>query len=209
LSPNSRHSNLKKLQKKFYERYVLEVAADLLGKIFVKRNGNNILSGRIVETEAYDGEMDAAAHSYNGKTKRNAVMFDGSGLLYVYFIYGVHYCANVVTGERDQGQAVLIRGIEPINGIEHLSYNRFGNTRPGNKQHLNLSNGPAKLCKAFNITKDHNGIDLTGNSIYILDADLPLNSVIIKTTRIGIKKSVDLPWRFYIKDNPFVSKTSV
>lgn len=208
MPPDSRHSNFKKLQKKFYERYVLNVAPDLLGKIFVRRIGNIILSGRIVETEAYDGKIDAAAHSYNGKTIRNAVMFEGTGLLYVYFTYGMHYCANVVSGGRDQGQAVLIRGIEPIDGITHLSNNRFGNIMLSNKQHLNLTNGPAKICKAFNITKEQNGIDLTGNSIYILDADLPPNSVIIKTTRIGIKKSVDLPWRFYIKDNPFVSKKS-
>lgn len=204
---DNQHSNFLKLQKKFYERYVLNVAIDLLGKIFVRKTGNIILSGRIVETEAYDGEIDAAAHSYNGKTGRNAVMFDGTGLLYVYFTYGIHYCANVVTGGREQGQAVLIRGIEPIDGINHLSNNRFGNTRPSHKQHLNLTNGPAKICQAFNITKDQNGTDLTGNSIYILDANLPSNSKIIKTTRIGIKKSVDLPWRFYIKDNQFVSKT--
>lgn len=196
-----------KLQKKFYSRYVLNVAAGLLGKIFVRKIGNIILSGRIVETEAYDGEIDAAAHSYTGKTERNAVMFNGTGLLYVYFIYGMHYCANVVTGSRDQGQAVLIRGIEPVDGIEDLSINRFGTAQPNNIQLMNLTNGPAKICKAFGITKDENGIDLTENSIYILDAKLPPNSDIIKTTRIGIKKSVDLPWRFYIKNNPFVSKT--
>ena len=204
---DKQHFKLKKLQKKFYARYVLNVAADLLGKIFIRKIGNIILSGRIVETEAYDGDIDAAAHSYNGKTERNAVMFDGTGLLYVYFTYGMHYCANVVTGGGNQGQAVLIRGIEPIDGINQLSINRFGNAQPGHRQYLNLTNGPAKICKAFGITKDQNGIDLTGNSIYILDADMPSNSEIIKTTRVGIKKSVDLPWRFYIKDNPFVSKT--
>lgn len=206
--PTYNHNpNLKKLQKHFYERYVLDVAVDLLGKIFVRRIGKTILSGRIVETEAYDGKIDEAAHSYIGQTERNSVMFNGTGLLYVYFIYGMHYCANVVTGSSDQGQAVLIRGIEPIDGIENLSDNRFGTLQPNNHQLMNLTNGPAKICQAFGINRDENGIDLTGDSIYILDDKLPSNSEIAKTTRIGIKKSVDLPWRFYIKGNHFVSKT--
>ena len=204
---NNQHPNFKKLQKQFYERNVLDVAVDLLGKIFVRKIGNTILSGRIVETEAYDGKIDEAAHSFNGQTERNAVMFNGTGLVYVYFIYGMHYCANVVTGSRDQGQAVLIRGIEPIDGIKELSNNRFGTMQPNNTQLKNLTNGPAKFCHAFGINKDQNGIDLTGDSIYLLDEKLPSKSEIVKTTRIGIKKSVNLPWRFYVKGNSFVSKT--
>lgn len=206
LPKNNLHAGLKKLPEKFYERYVLDVAPDLLGKIFVRKTGDTYLSGKIVETEAYDGAIDEAAHSYNGRTERNAVMFDGSGLLYVYFTYGMHYCANVVTGKKGHGQAVLLRGIEPLSGIERMSFNRFGNKTPGEKQRLNLTNGPAKICQAFGMTKAQNGTNLTGNEIFILDLPLPGSSKIITTKRIGIKKSVDLPWRYYIEGNAYVSK---
>jgi DNA-3-methyladenine glycosylase len=206
LPKNNLHAGLNKLPKKFYERYVLDVAPDLLGKIFVRKAGDTYLSGKIVETEAYDGAIDEAAHSYNGRTERNAVMFDGTGLLYVYFTYGMHYCANVVTGKIGHGQAVLLRGIEPLKGIDQMSLNRFGNSEPDQRQKLNLTNGPAKICQAFKISKQQYGTDLTGSEIYILDEPLPPGSKIISTTRIGIKKSVNFPWRFLIKDNIYVSK---
>lgn len=197
---------MNKLPKDFYERYVVDVAADLLGKLFVKVSGKSIISGRIVETEAYDGEIDEAAHSFNGRTERNAVMFDDTGLLYVYFTYGMHFCANVVAGNSGQGQAVLIRGIEPVDGIDRMAVNRFSTKKITPKQHLNLTSGPAKLCQAFGITRNQNGTDLTGRSIYLLENKAVSESETVKTTRIGIKKSVDLPWRFYIRNNPFVSK---
>jgi len=195
-----------KLPREFYIRDVLTVAKELLGKIIVKRTGNNIFSGRIVEVEAYDGNIDQAAHTYIGKTPRNEIMFGPGGFLYVYFTYGMYFCCNVVTGNEGVGNAVLLRAVEPLDGIPLMAYNRFRKDDVSPKEYLNLTSGPGKLCKAFNITRTHNGTDLLGAEIYLLGADDIPENKIITGTRIGIKKSVDLPWRFYLKDNPFVSK---
>ncbi len=196
----------KKLTKEFYTRSPLIVAPELLGKIFVKREKDKILLGKIVEVEAYDGSMDESAHSYIGKTERNAVMFEEGGLLYVYFTYGVHFCANVVTGKKDEGTAVLIRAIEPLSNLELLAFRRFGKKDFNEKEKINLTNGPGKICQAFNIGRKENGISLLGDKIYIVNGEKIPGEQIIQTTRIGIKKSTELPWRFYIKDNPFVSR---
>lgn len=195
-----------KLDLTFYQRNVLAVAKDLLGKVFVKKEDHKILSGKIVEVEAYEGKTDQASHSYNGKTKRNEVMFEAGGLLYVYFTYGVHFCANIVTGKKDEGNAVLIRGIEPLTGIETMAERRFGKTKLSLKEILNLTNGPGKICQAFSIGRAENGEDLTNGKIYILNSPKIAKSKIVETTRIGIKKSTELLWRFYIKDNKYVSK---
>lgn len=197
-----------KLKKDFYNRNVLIVAKELLGKIFVfedKRIGRK-LKGRIVETEAYDGKVDEAAHTFNGKTNRNKIMFEEGGYLYVYFTYGIHYCANVVTGVKDHGTAVLLRAMEPISGINLFTERRFGKKDLSTKEKNNLLNGPAKICQAFGIDKSQNEKTLLGQEIYLLDSPKLQESEIIATTRIGIKKSVDLPWRFYIKSNSFISK---
>lgn len=182
------------------------VAKELLGKIFVRKYSSSFLSGRIVEVEAYDGSVDESAHSFIGKTKRNEVMFNGGGLLYVYFTYGMHFCANVVTGKVNEGCAVLIRAVEPIDGIDLMSQNRFHKISLSEKEKLNLTNGPAKFCQAFAITKEQNGISLLSDEIFIVNANKINPSEIVNSKRIGIKKSVDLPWRYFIKDNPFVSK---
>lgn len=195
-----------KLKKNFYIKHPIIVARNLLGKLFVRNLDGEFLVGRIVETEAYDGAVDEAAHTFIGKTQRNAVMFEDGGLLYVYFTYGMHYCANVVCGPKDHGQAVLLRGIEPLEGIPIMSRNRFGKLNLSAKEFRNLTNGPAKICEAFGITRKEYGADLNGDEIFILNQKKIPDSSVIVTTRIGIKKSVDLPWRFYIKDNPFVSK---
>lgn len=195
----------KKLTKDFYQRNVNKVAKELLGKTIVV-NSSNVLSGKIVEVEAYDSVGDEASHSFNGKTKRNSVMFESGGLLYVYFTYGMHYCANIVTGPKDKGAAVLIRGIEPISGVEQMAINRYGKEIISDKERINLTNGPAKFCQAFGFTKFNNGTDLTSNEIFILNSESIKTSEIVIAKRIGIKKSVDLPWRYYIKNNPFVSK---
>jgi DNA-3-methyladenine glycosylase len=195
-----------KLNKTFYQRSALKVAAELLGKIFVKRDGRKVLSGMIVEVEAYIGSIDQAAHSFRGKTKRNQVMFNKGGCLYVYFTYGNHFCCNVVTGKEEEGDAVLIRAVEPIDGIDRMMLNRFRKKSIGPKEKLSLTNGPGKICSAFEINSKHNGIDLTGNEIFILNNKKISESGIVTTTRIGIKKSTELLWRFYIKDNPFISK---
>ena len=196
----------KKLKREFYTRNVLTVARDLLGKILVKENGREILSGRIVEVEAYDGDVDQASHTYIGKTKRNEVMFNEGGYFYVYFTYGAHFCCNVVTGKPGHGTAVLIRGIEPLEGIEIMARNRFGRKLLNDREIFNLTSGPGKVCSAFNITKNEYGLDLTGGDVYILEGTKIRKENIVVTKRVGIKKSADLPWRFYIKDNPFVSR---
>ncbi len=197
--------NSPKLDLTFYNRDVVKVARDLLGKIFIRRIRGKTLVGKIVEVEAYDAN-DEASHSYNGRSQRNDVMFNKGGVLYVYFIYGVHYCCNVVTGEAGHGAAVLIRAVEPLNNLNFLAKNRFDKTKINAKEKINLTNGPAKFCEAFKIGRAENGINLFGDKIYILDQPRLKKNQIVQTTRIGISKSKELPWRFYIKNNPFVSK---
>jgi len=198
--------NKTRLTKSFYKRALLKVAKELLGKVLVKRDGCNILAGRIVEVEAYDGDTDSAAHSFRGKTKRNEVMFNEGGLLYVYFTYGAHYCCNVVTGNKGKGTAVLIRAVEPVAGIETMIQNRFKRDLLNDKEIFNLTSGPGKLCSAFNIMKYHSGTDLTGDTINLVKARLKKHEQICVSKRIGITRSVDLLWRFFIKDNPYLSR---
>ena len=199
-------SKSSKLPIEFYNRDVKSVAKSLLGKIFIRKINNIVLNGRIVEVEAYDGKNDEASHSYNGLTKRNEVMFDKPGNLYVYFTYGMHFCANVVTGKEGFGAAVLIRAIEPLEGISRLAKNRFNKENISQKELINLCSGPAKICQAFDLKREQNGINLSSDEIYILDVPEIPASKIVSSPRIGIKKSIDLLWRYYIKDNPFVSK---
>ncbi|MHB1688015.1 MAG: DNA-3-methyladenine glycosylase [Ignavibacteriaceae bacterium] len=196
----------KKLKRSFYTRNVLAVARELLGKIIVKNDGGKILSGKIVEVEAYDGDVDEAAHTFIGVTKRNQIMFNEGGYLYVYFTYGAHFCCNVVTGKKGKGTAILIRAVEPLEGINTMIKNRFDRNLLNEKEKFNLTNGPGKVCQAFAITKEYYGIDLTGNKIFLLGQPKIKDEEFVVSRRIGIKKSVDLPWRFYIKDNPYVSK---
>jgi DNA-3-methyladenine glycosylase len=199
-------SNLKKLSRSFYKRDVLTVASELLGKIFVKADGQELLAGWIVEVEAYDGNVDEASHTFRGKTKRNEIMFKQGGYIYVYFTYGAHFCCNVVTGREGHGTAVLIRGIEPVQGIKMMAFNRYGRDLLNEKEKHNLTNGPGKLCQAFGINREYYGEDLIDGRIYLLNQRKLSADKIIRTTRIGIKKSTELNWRFYIKDNPFVSR---
>ena len=195
-----------KLPKSFYTRNVLTVAKELLGKVIIKKNSSELLSGRIVEVEAYDGEKDKAAHSYHGISNRNKIMFDDGGKLYVYLSYGVHYCCNVVTGNKGKGSAVLIRAVEPINGIERMIENRFSKKLVKDSELYKLTNGPGKVCSAFDISLDHYGINLTGNTIFLIDSSLRKSEKIGKSERIGISKSTELQWRFFIKDNPYLSR---
>lgn len=195
-----------KLKRDFYTRDVVTVARELLGKVLVKIEPGIIYAGVIAEVEAYDGAVDQAAHTFGGKTKRNAIMFGEGGFFYVYFTYGSHYCCNIVTGKEGSGTAVLIRGVEPLIGTESMILNRFGRELKNEKEIINLTNGPGKVCKAFAIDKTHYGTDLTGDRIFIVKKrKLPDNKITV-TKRIGIKKSVDLPWRFYITDNLYVSR---
>ena len=195
-----------KLPRMFYTREVKTVAKDLLGKILVKKEGNSILAGRIVEVEAYDGKIDQAAHTFIGKTRRNEIMFNEGGYFYVYFTYGAHFCCNIVTGKKDHGTAVLIRAVEPVEGVKKMIQNRFGRNLLNEKERFNLTSGPGKVCQAMGINRSHYGFDLTKDKIFILDAPKINKDMIMVTKRVGIKKSIDLPWRFYIKENPYVSR---
>lgn len=196
----------KKLPRQFYLEDPVKLAPKILGKIINRKVGNNYFSGKIVEVEAYHGKDDPAAHSYNGKTKRTEVMFFEGGYLYVYFTYGMHYCANIVCGKLHEGAAILIRAVEPLNYIEQLGFNRFDKSELTEKDKRNLTNGPAKFCKAFGITKYENGTDLTKDSIFLSEGATIKKSDIVHTTRIGITKAKELPWRFYIKNNPHISR---
>lgn len=198
--------NSSKLPRNFYLRSAIEVAKDLLGKSIVRVVNQKIISAKIVEVEAYKQIGDEASHSFKGISKRNEVMFFEGGHFYVYFCYGIHYLCNVVTGKINDGAAVLIRGVEPIDGIDFMGQNRYRKDKLSQKEIINLTNGPAKICNAFGFDKKFNGADLLGDDIFILDAERISESEIVTTSRIGITKSLDLNWRFYIKDNLFVSQ---
>ncbi len=193
---------MQKLPRSFYTRKTSTVAKNLLGKILVRRIGRNILTGKIVETEAYLFN-DTASHSFRGMTERNKVMFGKGGFLYVYFTYGMHYCANVVTFKEGIGEAVLIRAVEPKNGMKVMLKNRG---LINERNHLKTTNGPAKLAQAFGLTKKQSGTDLTGSVIFITNGDTVPRSKIVTTTRIGISTAKEKKLRYYIKDNAWVSK---
>ena len=195
---------MKKLARSFYLRPTLTIAKELLGKLLVRKIGRQLLIGRIVEVEAYLGKRDPASHAYRGKTRRNEIMFREGGHLYVYFTYGMHFCANVVTREEGVGEAVLIRAVEPVEGIEVMIKNR-GFTRD-ETNYWDLTNGPAKLCEAFGIQRGQNGIDLLDEEIFVTRGETIPNSRIGTSTRIGIKNATDKRWRFFVKGNRFVSR---
>lgn len=211
-SPIRRGSSLKKLPRAFYLRPTLIVAKDLLGKYLIRKMNNKFLIGKIVEVEAYLHKNDPASHTYSGKTKRNEIMFKQGGHLYVYFTYGMHFCANIVTEEAGKGCAILLRGVEPIGGVELMMKNRGITWIDGvmdkwsDGKLLNLTNGPAKLCEAFNIKREQNGNDLLSDKIFITDGDSIPENQICSATRIGISKGIGKKWRFFVKENKFISK---
>lgn len=186
---------MRRLGRDFFARDALEVAPDLLNKVLVV----GPCSGRILEVEAYRQD-DPASHSFRGRTPRNAVMFGPPGRLYVYFTYGMHWCANVVTGPEGDGSAVLVRAVEPQSGLDVMRARRPG--RPDR----DLADGPAKLCAAFGISGADDGRDLvTDEGLWIADDDAP--PVVAATSgRIGITKAVDRPWRFLVPSHPGVSR---
>ncbi len=190
------------LPKKFYLRDSLSVAKKLIGKILVRRSGKNLIAGIIVETEAYMGDLDPGSHAYKKFTERNKIMYDTGGLVYIYFIYGNYFCFNVVCREEGIANAVLIRAVEPIEGIGLMEANRKNIKNP-----FDLTNGPAKLCMAFDIDKKLYGRDLTNDKeIFISESFKKTKFDIVISKRIGLSKGADLPYRFFIKDNPYVTK---
>jgi DNA-3-methyladenine glycosylase len=191
---------LTKIPRSFYLQSTVKVASQLLGKYFVRRIDDQFLIGRFVEAEAYC-KNDPASHSFRGMTQRNRTMFALGGHLYVYFTYGMHYCANIVTGKNGIGEAVLIRAVEPVDGLDIITKNRGFP-----KDDVRLTNGPAKFCEAFSLTKTDDGIDLTGDLIYIAENPDEPRHKISRSRRIGITNGKNKLWRFFIKGNAWVSK---
>ncbi|MCZ6582357.1 MAG: DNA-3-methyladenine glycosylase [Thaumarchaeota archaeon] len=183
---------MKTLLRTFYARDTIIVAKDLLGKQLVRKVDHKVISGEIIETEAYRYEDDPASHSYVGKTERNQVMFGQVGISYVYFTYGMHYLMNVVAkSHKYKSGAVLIRALSPKLGIKTMKKNRKTNTI------LNLTNGPAKLAQALQITKKQYGEDLTKiSSLFITEGNSVDKRKIISRPRIGIKKGTEMLWNF-------------
>lgn len=188
----------RRLEREFFARPVAEVARDLLGCHLIHESTQGRTTGRIVETEAYH-EKDPSAHSHGGKTVRNAVMFGPPGYAYVYFTYGMHYCFNAVAEPAGCGAGILIRALEPIEGIDLMRKRR-------NRQDVkDLCSGPAKLVQAMGITKKQNGQDLLSGELRIARGDGG-KLRIFRTTRIGISKATEMKLRFYIANNPFISR---
>ena len=197
---------MKKLPHEFYiGDDTLQIARDLLGKTLVvpDEKGNRV-SGRIVETEAYLGPRDKAAHSYkNRRTKRTEVMFNKGGMVYVFLVYGMYHQFNVVAGKTDVPHAVLIRGIEPVDGIEIM------HKRRGKMPDKNLTSGPGKLCMALGVDKSFNGESLLGKRVWIEEGITLSKNEITAGKRIGIDYSEEYAeklWRFYVKQNPYISR---
>ena len=194
--------------KERYQAASPQVAPQLLGCYLVHEKDGVRYVGRIVEVEAYGAtyrrQRDDGAHSFHGLTKRTEPMFRAGGVSYVYFIYGMYYCVNIVTAPEGQGQAVLIRAVEPVEGIDAMLANR-----KATQLTKNVTNGPGKLCQAMAITKEENGLDLCTSRLYIAAPEKKERFSIVRTPRINIDyadKGKYFPWRYYIKDNPYVSK---
>ncbi|GAB3254717.1 DNA-3-methyladenine glycosylase [Larkinella harenae] len=195
-----------KLPIDFYQGYdTITIAQQLLGCELVHESPEGTTAGIIVETEAYL-TGDPACHAYRRKTARNAAMFGPAGTLYVYLIYGFYYCINVVTGPEDVGEAVLIRAVEPTEGVDLMGARR--GLDPATRTGLRgLTSGPGKLVIAMGISRHHNFTELTAPVSPIYIRSRQWNDIdMVTTTRIGITQGVDLPYRFYVKGNPFVSK---
>ena len=177
----------------------LALAPALLGSYLVRALDGELLVGRIVETEAYMAEGDPACHAYRGETPRNRVMFGPPGHAYVYKIYGIHHCVNVVTEPAGRGAAVLIRALEPVQGVEAMAERRNGRK--------DLTNGPGRLCLALGIDGALNGVALTRpGALYLLHSPTPPDEPIATSPRIGITQGAELPWRYFYAGNRWVSK---
>lgn len=188
------------LSRAFYGRDPRVVAPELLNKVLV----HAARAGRIVEVEAYCGSEDPGSHAYRGMTERTRVMFGPPGGLYVYFSYGMHWCANAVCGEDRQAAAVLLRAVAPLEGLDEMWA-----LRPAARRERDLCSGPAKLCQAFGLDRGFDGADLvTGDrGVVIYDDGVPPPSAPRQTARVGLNAGAEHPWRWYVPDDPNVSRS--
>jgi len=188
------------LARTFYRRTPRVVARDLLGRLLVRDTGEGRVAGRIVEVEAYGGADDAASHAYRGETARNRVMFGPPGHAYVYFTYGMHHCMNVVTGPEGRAQAVLVRALEPVEGLSLMRRRR--GVEPAER----LARGPGCVARALALTRADDGLDLTRGPLWIVDAPPDRQGRrIMRTPRIGIRHAADWNWRYVLSGHPCAS----
>jgi DNA-3-methyladenine glycosylase len=190
------------LPRSFYDRDALSVAPELLNKVLVSTEQPERVVARLVEVEAYCGADDPGSHAYRGRTPRNATMFGPPGGLYVYFTYGMHWCANAVCGPGGQSHAVLLRAGAPLDGLDLMRVRR-----PKAKRDRDLCAGPARLAQAFGLDRAHDGLDLTRGPLRIVDDGTPPPDAPGVSTRIGLAagKGDAFPWRFYVAGDPNVS----
>ncbi len=198
-----------RLPRAFFARDAITVARELLGKLLIRRDGRQLLAGRLVEDEAYLGAADPAAHAFRGRTLRNAVLFGPPGHAYVYFIYGNHYCTNVSCKAEGDGVGVLFRALEPVFGLQEMAEARGIelSSEPGVAQLRLISSGPGRMSEALDIIRPRdNGKDFTDprSDLWFADDGYRPKRIAV-TARIGIKKAIDEPLRFVIAGNPFVS----
>ena len=195
-----------RLGEEFYNKGALDLAKDLLGKVIVRKVDGKVLKGIISETEAYIGAIDKACHAYGGKkTERTRPLYSKAGTAYVYLVYGMYHCFNIISGKEGEAEGVLIRAIDPIEGIDEMAINRFKKpyAQLTNYQKKNFTNGPSKLCIALKIDRENNYEDLvTSNELYVMDNDNKEEFTIEATKRIGIdyaEEAKDFLWRFCIR----------
>jgi DNA-3-methyladenine glycosylase len=198
----ARRSRLAPLPRAFYDRDTEIVARELLGAVIECRSDDGAVSGRIVETEAYVGEHDLACHAAAGRTARTEPLYGPPGIAYVYFIYGMYWCVNAVTRAKNEPSAVLIRAVEPLDGIDVMR-----RRRPSARRDVDLTNGPGKLCLALGIDGRLNRHALQRPPLIIRSGDSVPDSRVTITPRIGITQCADWPLRWFITDNAYVSRT--
>jgi DNA-3-methyladenine glycosylase len=196
---------LRPFETEFFLQGTVDVAKRLIGSYLVHYTTAGTLIGRIVETEAYR-QNDPASHSFRGLTRRNRRMFAAGGIAYVYFIYGMYNCFNVVTEPKGSGCAVLIRGMEPVCCSGIMWANRFPGKPVESRPLHSLANGPGKLCRAMGITRDDNGADLSAGPLLVLEKPDDPEPVVSSSARIGITKGKELPWRFFDAESAAVSR---
>ncbi|MCX7682421.1 MAG: DNA-3-methyladenine glycosylase [Anaerolineae bacterium] len=196
---------MSRLERDFFARDTLVVARELLGQRLVRLIGGTRLSGYIVEVEAYIGEDDQASHAHPGRTARNATMYGPAGYAYVYLIYGMHHCLNIVTDREGYPAAILLRALEPVEGIAEMQ------TRRGHRPLTQLTSGPARLCQALAIDRHLDGADMCAPEAQLfVERGLPVPDECVATSpRIGVRgdeRALTVPWRFYVRGNSYVSR---